>query len=252
VATLREKDEDEDLRHLGQIVADTIQIRRESIGAFARDLGISYLVLSAFLEQGKVPPEKVLETLRSALDLEGDLFETALERNQSDTQTAVFAARSEVLGIDANPLQRAMVAYMGKNNLTLKALAGKAGLSQVTISRLVKQGQAPTRATTHIKLQELLALKPEEYQDLLVDQPASKKTSGGSGSGSARLPALQSNGAQDDSDDSIRPDCLSEMSLEELGIDPDNPPKRDDLVGMVKNLDDRQREAVRRFLADLT
>ena len=60
-----------------------------------------------------------------------------------------------------------MAPFMRDNRMTLKALAKKADLSQVTVSRLVKQGQMPTRATTHLKLQELLGMSPERYQGLI-------------------------------------------------------------------------------------
>ncbi|MDA3959342.1 MAG: hypothetical protein PF961_01025 [Planctomycetota bacterium] len=242
-------DEEEDERNLAQMVADLIQTRGQSIGAFAKDLGIGYLTLARFLESGKPPEDdEAREALRRMLDIDEELFEAALARSSDIPTGALFAPKDDLLGIDANPLQRALVTYMRDNSMTLKALAKKADLSQVTVSRLVKQGQSPTRATTHLKLQELLGLGPDQYQSLTL--------------GSVKVPtsaALTAIGADEDDDeddeDSYEPQAIEmeslEDSIEQLSFDSDKPPSRDELVALVKRLGPKQRDTLRKFLSTL-
>ncbi len=129
--------------------------------------------------------------------------------------------------------------------MTLKALAKKAELSQVTVSRLVKQGQAPTRATTHLKLQDLLGLQPEQYQAL---------TSGSNKAASAALTALEGADVDEDDDDEDMSGIYEPQTLEDIpdfDFDSDKPPSKDELVALVKRLGPQQRDALRKFLSTL-
>lgn len=238
-------DEEEDDRNLAQMVADHIQSRGQSMGAFARDLGVGYLTLSRCLETGHPPSEpKVLESLRRMLDIDTGRFTAALQRSREDPQPAEFAERDELLGADASELQRALVEYMRDKDLTLKALAKRAGLSQVTVSRLVKQGQSPTRATTHLKLQELLDLPPEQYQALVESRKAA------AAAGTTSTPALRHK-HEPEEEAELEDHYLPQEVIDELPFDLDNPPDKDELVALVKKLGPKQRAALRSFLATL-
>lgn len=246
------EDEEPDERNLAQMIADLIQSREQSIGAFAKDLGIGYLRLSRFLENGRPPEDdETLEAMRRALDIDTAAFDDALERSTQVPTGAFFAPKDDLLGVDANPLQRALVAYMREQDLTLKALAKRADLSQVTVSRLIKQGQSPTRATTHLKLQELLNLGPEDYQSLTNSGTASIRRAA-----SSALTAHDDADYLDDEDDedyapqNLAMDAL-DPQLEQLAFDSDRPPSRDELVALVKRLGPKQRDALKRFLSTL-
>lgn len=241
--TNRHEKKARDERSLAQHIADLIQSRQQSVGAFARDVGVGYLTMSSFLDGGLPPDdEHILIALRRTLDLSNEDFDNLVERSRKDPVPARFAPRDDIIGTNANQLQKALVGYMRANELTLKALAKKADLSQVTVSRLVKQGQSPTRATTHLKLQELLGLKPEVYQSL---------TQGEDG---LSLPALEGpdeSAEDEDGTDSYMPQDVEQLPMEELGLDADRPPTKDELVGLVKKLGPKQREALRGFLSSL-
>ena len=243
----------EDDRNLAQMVADHIQARQQTIGAFARDLGIGYLRLSRFLESGEVFEDEdgKLKTLRKMLEVDTQTFEKALARSQEEPEPAQFARKDDLLGVNANELQKALVAYMREHDLTLKALAKKADLSQVTVSRLVKQGQSPTRATTHLKLQELLEMDPEKYSKLV---PLGRDDENS---------ALTENGAdaeEDDEDDEFDEDDgyepldmapMDEDDEDELP-EPGRTPSKDELISLVKKLGPKQRDALNKFLSTLT
>ena len=131
--------------------------------------------MAKFLDSGTPPSdEAILNSLKKILDLDTESFERSMELSADNPTPADIGPRDELLSDNANPLQEAMVSFMRDNKMTLKSLAKKADLSQVTVSRLVKQGQMPTRATTHLKLQELLAMSPERYQSMInKSEPAS-------------------------------------------------------------------------------
>lgn len=162
---------------LGDLVMELINTRGQSIAGFAHDVGIGYLSLARFLESGVVPDDpEIIEALRRALGLEDKTFAAALEKALANPMPVEVVHYDQMVGPNGSPLQNALASYMREKKLTLKGLARKAGLSQVTVSRLVKQGQPPTRAITHQKLQHLLGLDPSAYQNL-VSQPTQALTS---------------------------------------------------------------------------
>lgn len=240
------RDDDEpDVPHLAELVARHIKNRGQSVGAFAQDLGIGYFRIAKFLDTG-VPPEDetFLEPLRRMLGVEPEVFEEALQKSAEHPEPADLDPPDDLLGEDANPLQEAMVSFMREHGLTLKALAKRADLSQVTVSRLVKQGQMPTRATTHIKLQELLGISANEYQ--VISSKARALSVGH---------ALLSNDSEEREVDDYEPD---EHHYEPQPIteftDPEhdahhNAPSQDELIELVKKLGPKQREALKTFLA---
>ena len=137
---------------------------------------------------------------------------------------------------------------MRDQDLTLKTLAKRAGLSQVTVSRLVKQGQAPTRATTHIKLQELLGLSPSDYEAMTSAQQQAKldeRQKKRDEKEDKETTALQ---FKDDEEEDLEPeDSYQPHEVEELPFDLENPPSRDELIALVRRLGPKQREALRSF-----
>lgn len=161
---------------LSDLVMDLINNRKQSIAAFAADLKIGYLTLARFIETGQPPKEnRIIEALRKALELETGYFDAALARSRDNPQPVEDRNYDRLVGPSGSQLQNALASFMREQKLTLKGLARKADLSQVTISRLLKQGQPPTRAVTHRKLQKLLGLDPMTY-DALINQPTAALT----------------------------------------------------------------------------
>lgn len=240
---------------LAQVVGKHIRTRGQSMGSFAEDLGVGYFLLSRFLETGEPPKDKnVLKALRKMLDLSKEDFDDAVAKGKEEPEPAELGPQDELLGEDANALQLAMVNYMREHDLTLKALAKRADLSQVTVSRLVKQGQAPTRATTHIKLQELLGLSPNRYQALVG--------TGQDETGALTVQAADADEEETDgyaADDSYEPQGIAEAEQKATESGPQESiaalsgssgvPTKDELIALVKKLGPKQREALKTFLA---
>ena len=118
---------------LAELVAETIRKRNQSMGAFARDLGIGYMVIARLIERGTLPDEQsVLDALRGACEVTESTFTAVLNVSRNRPEAAIKPQRDELLDPDANALQRSLVSYMREQNLNLKSLAKRANLSQVT------------------------------------------------------------------------------------------------------------------------
>lgn len=153
---------------LAQLVARHICERNLSIAGFARRVGIGYLTLSRFLTCGHPPEDdELLGTLRGELDVDEETFTESLERGRKSPEPASVSVRADGLPADANPLQIELIKYMRKHKLTIKSLSKSTGLSQITVSRLIKQGAMPRRSRTHEALMGLLDLEREDYEDLI-------------------------------------------------------------------------------------
>lgn len=237
---------------LAVLVGRHMRSRGQSMGSFAKDLGIGYFRISRFLDTG-IPFEDPahLESLRHMLGLDRAHFDAALAISRRDPRPADLSADGEFSGSDGNPLQRAIVDYMRNHNLTLKALAKRADLSQVTVSRLVKQGQAPSRATTHIKLQDLLGLDPDSYQALVARTPQTGAALLSKGAADDEEDDDTNAPSDEDSDDGYHPQPVRGRPTEPVSVEdpPEGVPTKDELVALVKRLGPKQREALKTFLA---
>lgn len=149
---------------LARMVAERVAASGLSAAAFAHTNGISYIALSHLLSTGKPPEDReALEPLKAALGLDDAAFAASLERSSaapepSDPRDAIQAA---------HPLQEALLRLVKERGLTASAFAAAAGVSQLTATRLLKQGDLPARAPTHAKLRQLLGLDEAAYEDLL-------------------------------------------------------------------------------------
>lgn len=153
---------------LATIVAGRIRDAGQTIAQFARDNQLGYLSLSRFLASGEPPADATArETLRQAVGLSRVVFERALDLDESAPHPATVTTRAGEPPPEATPLQVALLRFMRDHNLTIKSLSQRSGLSQITVSRLVKQGSPPSRARTHQQLQELLGLTEAEYLELI-------------------------------------------------------------------------------------
>jgi transcriptional regulator with XRE-family HTH domain len=153
---------------LSQLLADRIRDAGQTIAQYARDHELGYLTLSRYLSSGQPPTDAaVRERLCMALGLTPAAFAAALARDAAKPQGVTVGGRAGDPPPDATSLQVALLRYLREHNLTIKSLSQKSGLSQITVSRLVKQGAPPSRARTHQQLQELLGLSETEYQQLI-------------------------------------------------------------------------------------
>ena len=246
-----DSESDEDVG-LAVLVGRHMRSRGQSMGSFAKDLGIGYFRISRFLDTG-IPFEDPahLESLRHMLGLDRERFEAALAISKRDPRPADLGTGDNLAGAEGNPLQRAILEYMRSHSLTLKALAKRADLSQVTVSRLVKQGQAPSRATTHIKLQDLLGLDPDSYQALVARSPQAGAALLSKGAADEEEHDDDEPPSEDESDDGYHPQPVrgrptAPVTAEEQ---PEGVPTKDELVALVKRLGPKQREALKTFLA---
>jgi hypothetical protein len=152
--------------HLAQAAMDAVHRSGDSMAGFARAHDLPYLRLSRLIATG-APPEDavVLERLRGALGLDGDHFAEAL----AQARTAPVPATPPTRESDAvTPLQAALIRLVSDRRMTVKAFADAADLSVLTATRLLKRGDLPGRATTHLKLRTLLGLGQSEYDNLLA------------------------------------------------------------------------------------
>ena len=160
---------------LATLVVERANSKRQSLAAFSSAAGLGYLVVSRLVEQRQVPEMPAdRELLREALELDEATFDEACQATEKtdppeqQPTTGVFASSNDpLLGHDSTPLQQALVGMMRSERLTIKELARRANLSQVTMSRLLKDGQPPARAKTHQNLQKLLGLTADSYHGLL-------------------------------------------------------------------------------------
>ena len=150
----------EEVPNLSLLIWQRIATSGKSMAAFARSMPIDYLLLSRLIEKG-VPPDdhETLERLRIATDLDEATFGDALKESRRNPKPVPTSRTDAFLNNDSHPLQRALVDYMRQKKYTLKKISELSGLSQVTVSRVVKQGQMPTRAVTHQKTSELAGFK---------------------------------------------------------------------------------------------
>lgn len=156
---------------LAPLVARRIRQLGLTIGSYAEKLQVGYLQLSRFLDSGTPPADSsILQALRDDLELDEDAFLTAVETGQFQPKPGTVSARKGEPPPDASQLQQALMRYMNSNKMTIKALADQLSLSQITVSRLVKQGVRPSRSRTHQQLRDLLELSEDEYGDLLADR----------------------------------------------------------------------------------
>ncbi|TVR42028.1 MAG: hypothetical protein EA402_12365 [Planctomycetota bacterium] len=163
---------------LAPLVARRIRKLGLSIGSYAERLDVGYLQLSRFLDSGEPPEDStLLSALRSDLGLEEDEFQTAIQAGEQERKPGTVVARKGEPPPDASQLQQALIRYLNSNKLTIKALSEMLSLSQITVSRLVKQGVRPARSRTHQQLRQLLGLSEDEYGDLLADRLEKSTTS---------------------------------------------------------------------------
>ncbi|TVR09593.1 MAG: hypothetical protein EA401_12830 [Planctomycetota bacterium] len=161
---------------LAPMVARRIRNLGLSMGAYAEKLGLRYFQLSRFLDSGTPPQEPAfLQALRDDLELDDEAFSLAIETGSHKPRPGTVSARKGQPPPDASLLQQALIAYMNTHRMTIKALAQKLSLSQITVSRLVKHGTRPSRSRTHAQLRQLLELTEDEYGALLAGQSARKK-----------------------------------------------------------------------------
>ncbi len=233
---------------LNDLVMELVHKRQQTLGAFARDIDVGYLTLARFIESGQMPDdEHFTQAIHDALGLDERVFKAALEKAIAEPVGVELVRFDHMVGPNGTPLQHALAAFMRRHNLTLKDLAKRADLSQVTISRLVKQGQPPTRAITHKKLQRLLELDPADYEEMLTDQPQALTTSHVRADKSRRpttsAPSIPGFGDDDDDDDDYQPQepgsttkaVHDDESIESL-VSKLTPKQKRALKGLLKNM----------------
>jgi transcriptional regulator with XRE-family HTH domain len=218
-----------------------------SIAGYAKQLGVGYMPISRFLSSG-TPPENA--AMRSAiqqdLGLSDEDFDEAMQSGSDAPKPGTVTVRAGEPPPDASPLQIALVNYMQANKLTIKGLSQRIGLSQITVSRLVKQGAQPSRTRTHQRLQSILGLGDEEYQDLV-------SADGGASRSAASIALQQKDGPIDD----YTPSIEEPASRRARGDDDDYPTTDDlsisdvELMRLVKRLNRQQRATLATFLRTL-
>jgi transcriptional regulator with XRE-family HTH domain len=158
------------------LVLERAQANRQSVAAFSQAAGLGYLVVSRMIEHQKPPALPADQhLLREALDLDEATFNEACaaigeeDDDVGDSSSNVFVASGteSFANGSGTPLQQALHSMMRSGRLTIKELARRANLSQVTMSRLLKDGQPPARAKTHQNLQRLLGLTADAYHAFL-------------------------------------------------------------------------------------
>lgn len=253
--------EAEDVPVLAELVAETIRKRHQSMGSFSRDVGVGYLVIARLIERGVIPQEQqVLDALRDACEVTQSTFTAVLEASQERPGAAVKPQRDDLLSPDATALQRAMVGFMRDNNLNLKTLAKRASLSQVTVSRLVKGGQLPSRSATHHKLQTLLGIDAPSYRALLEQSsPTAALTAKPGAANEVPRTSADTLTGEDDTDHYLPHDHTPPQGIAALPdlppgtLSPDGkPPTTEELSKLMRRLDGSQREALRAFLRSIT
>ena len=158
---------------LDTLVVERAAAKRQSLAAFAQSAGLGYLVISRLVERREAPAGPAASaSLQRALGIDQDTFREACASLGDEPATPKEATASHtradpLLAPNATPLQQSLVTMMRGERLTIKELARRANLSQVTMSRLLKDGQPPARAKTHQSLQKLLGLTADAYHALL-------------------------------------------------------------------------------------
>lgn len=244
---------------LSQLVADFLQTREQSLGSFARDLGLSYFTLSRLLDTGIVPKDKrVLNILRTAINCTPEYFQSCIQLSQQKPMPAEMPEFDDILPADANPLQHALADYMRQHRLNLKSLARRADLSQVTVSRIVKQGQIPRRSTTHHKLQTLLGMNVATYEKLLGSSAPSaaltarvRDETGSHRRDSLPLPQAKLLEPTDAPVQKTNEEDLDDYMPHETTLiqaNPDESNDTDTLLKLIKRMDNRQRKALHKLI----
>ena len=140
-----------------------------SLANYAKQVGTGYLTLSRLMN-GKFKPDDLteFEGLRNDLGLNEAEFAASVHLTEESHEVTSLTIRGKhPVPKEATPLQKALIAYMNQEHLTIKALAEKSGLSQLTMARIIKQQAIPSRASTHKKLQDLLELDHSSYLELI-------------------------------------------------------------------------------------
>ena len=117
-----------------------------------------------------------MAALREDLNLDEKSFTAAITSAHSAPKPGTVSSRKGEPPPDSSQLQQALIRYMNRKKLTIKALSDILQLSQITVSRLVKQGVRPSRSRTHSQLRSLLDLTENEYGDLLANKLDSRST----------------------------------------------------------------------------
>lgn len=253
-ASRHQTDQDEDeFAELDAVasIADVINQRLAetgvSLATFAKGVDVGYLTLSRIMN-GKLKPDDLsgFDKLREELGLDEAQFAAAVHFTEETHEVTSLTIRGKhPVPADATPLQKALIAYMNQENLTIKALAEQSRLSQLTMARIIKQQAVPSRASTHKKLQDLLELDHQSYLQLIDGE---QKT--------GRLATRHRRKERDDGTEYQAHDAHvpaeHETSRHEtsaliarLDSSGDN---LEDILTIVKNLNDKQRKALCDFL----
>jgi transcriptional regulator with XRE-family HTH domain len=238
---------DEETPGLAQLVARHIARERTTIGAFAKSTGIGYLTLSRFLTHGRPPGRlEVLRPLRQALGLSHEEFAAALQCGQGRPAPASVSVRVDGIPANANPLQAELIRHMRQHKLTIKCLSQRTGLSQITISRLIKHGALPRRDKTHQAIRGLLRLDEDAYRALLnrefITTTSYRQRSAGSAADDAGRPPATVDPAAVDQDDAYEPDAEAVPHGRDGALDHTG---KDDLTALIAQLDAHQRAQIR-------
>ncbi len=219
-----------------------------SLAAFAKQVSVGYLTLSRIMN-GKLKPDDLteFENLREELGLDEAQFAASVHFTEETHEVTSLTIRGKhPVPPDATPLQKALIAYMNQENLTIKALAEASGLSQLTMARIIKQQAIPSRASTHKKLQDLLELDHHSYLELIGGEQKTGKLA----------TRQRRKETKDDTADYVAHDAQMPMDTDtsrhetsaliaRLDANSDNV---DDILTIVKNLNGKQRKALCDFL----
>lgn len=237
---------------IADIITQRLAETGKSLATFAKELKIGYLSISRLMN-GHTPESSLehFDGLREELGLDEAQFAASVHLTERPQEITSLTIRGRhPVPSNATPLQKALIAYMNRANFTIKSLAEKSGLSQLTMARIIKQQAAPSRASTHKKLQDLLELDHASYLSLIDGE---QKT--------GRLASHHFSRSEhsDDSNDYVAHDAHtagtadsdygkhSETSalIARLDAHGDNV---DDILSIVKTLNNKQRKALCDFL----
>ena len=159
----------ENARTLTELVAQHLSETGKTVAGLAKGMGAGYIAVSRLLKDpSQANDTQLLSGLAQALELTPDQLAAAIQLDRvSDQPSSVVVRGTHPIPKDASPLQKALIGHMNRSNLTIKAMAEKADLSQLTMTRLLKGQTQPARSTTHQKLQELLGISKDAYLQLL-------------------------------------------------------------------------------------
>ncbi len=164
----------DDVPALAELVARHLAAAGETLGAFSKKLKVGYLTASRLITKGiKNPNEPDLEKrLSEALNVSPNVIASSIERSQKLGEQglglpSMYMRGNNPIPEDASPLQKSLIGLMNREGLTIKAMAERSDLSQLTMAKFIKGTSAPSRSGTHTKLQKLLNLDQQSYLSLL-------------------------------------------------------------------------------------